>query len=77
MLFVKRPEGKSKRGWKDNTERQIMETVCDEVNSDQLALRHVQWQVLVLAIQRFQILLLVTCSVEMGWVKGKAVPLQA
>lgn len=43
-----------------------METVCDNVNSDQLALSHVQWQALVLAILKFQVLLLVTCSVEMG-----------
>ena len=50
MLYVKKPEGKPKRGWKDNTERQIMETVCDDVNSDQLALSHIQWQVLVLEI---------------------------
>lgn len=50
-----------------------METVCDNVNSDHLALRHV----LVLAIHRFQILLLVTCSVEMGWegCKLKSIPL--
>lgn len=53
-----------------------METVCDDVNSDQLALSHVQWQVLVLAIYSFQILLLVTCSVEMGGgCKLKSIPL--
>jgi len=54
-----------------------METVCDDVNSDQLALGHVQWQVLVLAIQRFQILLLATCSGEIGreGCKLKSIPL--
>lgn len=47
-----------------------MKTVCDDVNSEKLALSHVQWLALVLAILKFQVLLLFTCSGEMVGEEG-------